>query len=150
MKRFSLELPTLFGDHHVIEVRRILLEMPGVEEVYASSAFHMVEVDFDPEKLTEADIQNKLETAGYLGELAVPAESGAAAYQQENGVTYFRHTAVYENTRQVVSFAQTVAYAGKPLWPCPGIGVVKRWRSKPWQRNAHKRKEPLIPQRKRC
>jgi copper chaperone CopZ len=126
MKRFTLELPTLYGDHHVIEVRRLLLEMPGVEDVYASSAFHVVEVDYDPDKISEANIQGKLEEAGYLGELTFPVESGTAAYQQVNGVTYFRHTMVYENTRQVVSFAQTVQDTGRPLWPCPGIGVVKK------------------------
>jgi len=126
MKRFSLELPTLYGDHHVIEVRRLLFELSGIENVYASSAFHVVEVDYDPDKISEADIQGKLEEAGYLGELSFPVESGTAAYQQANGGTYFRHTAVYENTRQVVSFAQTVQYTGRPLWPCPGIGVVKK------------------------
>ena len=126
MKRFTLELPTLYGDHHVIEVRRLLLELPGVENVYASSAFHMVEVDYDSNKISEAVIQGKLEEAGYLGELSFPAESGAAAYGQADGGTYFRHTAVYENTRQVVSFAQTVQYSGRPLWPCPGIGVLKK------------------------
>ena len=126
MKRFTLELPTLYGDHHVIEVRRLLLEMPGGEDVYASSAFHVVEVDYDPDKISEANIQGKLEEAGYLGELTFPVESGTAAYQQVNGATYFRHTMVYENTRQVVSFAQTVQYTGRPLWPCPGIGVVKK------------------------
>jgi len=126
MKRFSLELPTLYGDHHVIEVRRLLFELSGVENVYASSAFHVVEVDYDPDKISEADIQGKLEESGYLGELSFPVESGTAAYQQANGGTYFRHTAVYENTRQVVSFAQTVQYTGRPLWPCPGIGVVKK------------------------
>lgn len=126
MKRFTLELPTLYGDHHVIEVRRLLLEMPGIEDVYASSAFHVVEVDYDPDKISEANIRGKLEEAGYLGELIFPAESGTAAYQQTNGDTYFRHTAVYENTRQVVSFAQTVQDSGRPLWPCPGIGVVKK------------------------
>ena len=126
MKKYTLELPTLYGDHHVIEVRRLLLEMPGIENVYASSAFHVVEVDYEPEKISEVDIQRKLEEAGYLGELYSPVESGTAAYQQANGGTYFRHTAFYENTRQMVSFAQTVQFSGRPLWPCPGIGVVKK------------------------
>ena len=44
MKKISLDLPTLFGDHHVTEVRRLLLELPGVAEVYASSSFQIVEV----------------------------------------------------------------------------------------------------------
>ena len=32
-------LAALYADHHVIEVRRILLEVPGVDTVDASSAF---------------------------------------------------------------------------------------------------------------
>ena len=47
MASFSLELPSMYGDHHVSEVRRILLEMEGVSEVYASSAFRAVEVEYN-------------------------------------------------------------------------------------------------------
>ena len=41
MKTLSLELPAMYGDHHVIEVRRILLEIDGVKDVYASSSFQV-------------------------------------------------------------------------------------------------------------
>ncbi len=44
MKTISFDLPSLFGDHHVVEVRRLLLEIAGVEDVYASSAFQVVEI----------------------------------------------------------------------------------------------------------
>jgi copper chaperone CopZ len=64
-KRF--EVPALFGDHHVVEVRRMLLEMPGVTDVYASSAFHVVDVTYDEEKTGEPGLTSKLEEAGYLG-----------------------------------------------------------------------------------
>jgi hypothetical protein len=40
-------------------------------------------------------------------------------------LSYFRHTEVFETSRQVVSFAQKVSYSGKPLWNCPGFGVIK-------------------------
>jgi len=26
----------------------------------------------------------------------------------------------------VVSFAQNVSFLGKPLWPCPGMGVISK------------------------
>jgi hypothetical protein len=113
METLTLELPAMFGDHHVIEVRRILLELSGIENVYASSSFQLVEVSYDPE------------AAGYYGEMPIPIESGAPSYQQE-GSTYFRHTEVYENTRQVISFAQKVDAASRPLWPCPGVGAIKK------------------------
>jgi copper chaperone CopZ len=123
MKRHKLEVPTLYGDHHVLEVRRILAEIPGVQEVYASSAFQVVEVLFDETLTNDLEIAQKLDEAGYLGEWTFPIEIGAI--QEENNKPFFRHTQVYEQTRQIVSFSQNVNFSGRPLWPCPGIGVVK-------------------------
>ena len=125
MEKLTLELPALYGDHHVIEVRRILLEMVGVDDAYVSSSFHIVEVTYDPAKINPDAITAGLGEAGYLGELPVPFESGSAAYLESDSQTYFRHSTVYENTRQSVSFAQSVNYAGRPLWPCPGMGLLK-------------------------
>ena len=125
MNTFTIELPTLYGDHHVVEVRRLLFEISGVEDVYASSGFRVVEVSYDPTKVNTEAITNKLEEAGYLGELLMATESGQAEYGRGNGNTFFRHTSVYENTRQTVSFAQTVRYSGRPLWPCPGMGSIR-------------------------
>lgn len=125
MKKYSLELPTLYGDHHVVEVRRILLELPGVQEVYASSGFQFVEVTYDPAQVGETEIRARLEAAGYLNELAVPQEAGVSDYQEASHKAFQRHTAAYEGTKQTVSFAQKVSYSGRPLWPCPGFGVVE-------------------------
>ncbi len=127
MQKVTYETPALYGDHHVIEIRRILLALPGVEDVYASSAFQVVEVTYDPEKINDLEIAVKLDQAGYLGEWTVPIESGMAAYQAATDVKpYFRHTAAYEQTRTLVSFAQNVAYLGRPLWPCPGMGLISK------------------------
>jgi len=126
MKTHSLDLPSMYGDHHVVDVRRILLGLPGVKEVYASSAFRVVEVTFDPAEVGADAIEAALDEAGYLEPLVVPLETSAASYQS-NGDTpaYFRHTAAYQQTGQVVSFAQKVSYTGRPLWPCPGMGPVE-------------------------
>ena len=126
MKTLTLDLPRMYGDHHVVEVRRILLELTGVGNVDASSGFRAVRVEYDPEALSEEQITARLDEAGYLGELTVPAEAGVAAYQSGSIDPFLRHTAVYEQTRQVVGFAQNVSYTGRPLWPCPGMGVVKQ------------------------
>lgn len=127
MKKVTFETPTLYGDHHVSEVRRILLEIPGIEEVYASSAFQIIEVTYDPAKINDLEISIKLDEAGYLGEWSLPIESGATLYNAERGVKpYFRHTAAYEQTRQTVTFGQNVSYLGRPLWPCPGLGILNR------------------------
>ena len=34
MKVLTLELPAMYGDHHVVDVRRILFDMPGVVEAH--------------------------------------------------------------------------------------------------------------------
>ncbi len=127
MQKVTYETPSLYGDHHVTEVRRILLTLPGVADVYASSAFQVVEVTYDPEKINDLEIAMKLDEAGYLGEWTVPIETGESAYHAESGAKpYFRHTAAYEQTRLSVNFAQNVAYLGRPLWPCPGMGIISK------------------------
>lgn len=125
MKTITLELPTLYGDHHVLEVRKILLDIPGVENVYASSCFQIVEVSYDEAKTNDLEISMKLDEAGYLGEWSVPMETGAAAYNETSDRPFFRHTAIFEQSKQVVGFSQNVAYTGRPLWTCPGFGVIK-------------------------
>ncbi len=122
-KRF--DAPALYGDHHVSEVRRILLEMKGVSEVYASSAFQVIEVTYDPNQIQGEQIEARLREMGYLDPLPIPEEP-ATAMERKNGNGFFRHTVVFETTRGVVSFVQRVPYRGRPLWPCPGFGVLKR------------------------
>jgi copper chaperone CopZ len=127
MSKKVFETPALYGDHHVSEVRRILMEIPGVEDVNASSAFQIIEVTYDPSKVNDLEIAVKLDEAGYLGEWSLPIEAGATAYHAEQGLKpYFRHTAAYEQTRHTVTFAQNVSYLGRPLWPCPGMGVLNK------------------------
>jgi len=125
METLTLELLTMYADHHVLEVRRLLLELPGVEDVYASSGFRVIEVTYEPAKIAPEAIRSKLDEAGYLGELPVPVEAGAAVYVEKGDRSFFRRTTVYENTQKVVSFAQNVSYTGRPLWPCPGMGPIQ-------------------------
>ncbi len=126
MEKKTFEVPALYGDHHVTEVRRILLELNGVKDVYASSAFQVVEVTYDKKKINDLEIAVKLDEAGYLGEWTAPVETGIAVQQAGEGKEpYFRHSTVYETTKKTVTFAQRVNYNGRPLWPCPGLGIVK-------------------------
>lgn len=125
MKAKSFEVPALYGDHHVTEVRRILLQLEGVREVYASSAFQVIEVTYDEARINDLEIAVKLDEAGYLGEWTIPVELGATDQPANGQKPFFRHTATYETVKQTVSFAQRVNYQGRPLWPCPGIGAVK-------------------------
>jgi copper chaperone CopZ len=125
MEKLVFDVPGLYGDHHVSEARRILLGLPGVTDVYASSAFHTLEITYDPSKINPDAIQASLSEAGYMDELFTPAETGVAV-TAESGSEFFRHTTTYAQTRQAVSFTQRVVYSGKPLWYCPGMGVSEK------------------------
>jgi copper chaperone CopZ len=124
MQTLTLDAPALFGDHHVSEARRILLELPGIKEVYASSGFQVIEVTFDPKKITEKQITECLTEAGYLGTLPMKIENDPASKNELGGGAY-RSTAYYETIKKTVSFSQRVNYQGRPLWPCPGLGPIK-------------------------
>ncbi|HBG74557.1 MAG: hypothetical protein A2X25_11030 [Chloroflexi bacterium GWB2_49_20] len=125
MKTKIFELPALYGDHHVTEVRRIMFETPGVEDVYASSGFRIIEIQYDENKINDLELQVKLDDAGYLGELLTRIESEKAESSGESTGTYLRHTAAYSQTKLVVGFAQNIGKHGRPLWPCPGMGPIK-------------------------
>lgn len=125
-KTVTFDTPVLFGDHHVLEIRRLLSEISGIQHVYASSAFRVVDVTFDPDITSEEAISKVLDEAGYLSEWSGPLETGVpATLESDRALTYFRHTEVFETSREVVSFAQRINYSGKPLWNCPGFGVIK-------------------------
>ncbi len=121
----TFDTPALYGDHHVTEVRRLLFEAAGVQDVYASSAFRVVQVEFDESQTSHEALLRILDEAGYLYDALLMTETGIAA-QRTEADGFFRHTATYETTRSTVSFAQKVPYAGRPLWNCPGMGVVKK------------------------
>jgi copper chaperone CopZ len=121
-EKILLDLPAMYADHHVTEVRRILFSLPGVKEVYASSAFKVLEASFDPTQVSAEAIRNALEEAGYLSELTFPTESSEPG---RNGSSFFRHTETYTSGQKGVSFSQEVSYLGRPLWPCPGMGIIK-------------------------
>jgi copper chaperone CopZ len=122
MQKSTFNTPALFGDHHVTEVRRMLFESPGVKDVYASSAFQIVQVEFDEKLITHNALLKILEDAGYLGQIPMMVETGEAA--EMNSV--FRNTATYVTMKKTVSFAQKAPYSGRPLWTCPGMGVIKK------------------------
>ena len=73
MEKVTLEVPTLWADHHVLKARDALSSVEGVEDVYASSAWKQVLVSYDPGKTDSAAIESALVEAGYpVGEGEVP------------------------------------------------------------------------------
>jgi len=76
MENITLTLQTMWADHHVIAVKRLLSPISGVETVFASSAFKQVMVEFDAGKTSQAALVKALTDAGYApGEEEVLAES---------------------------------------------------------------------------
>jgi len=114
----------MYGDHHVLEVRRLLLALAGVVDVYASSAFQVIDVQFEETKIDWQQIEDTLAAAGYAGELEIPRETGTAAEPNNGHKPFFRHTMTFAQIGQTVGFGQTVPFTGPPLWPCPGLGPV--------------------------
>ena len=83
-KTTVIETPAMYADHHVLEVRRLLGGLAGVEEIYASSAFHAVEVTYDPDQIEAAAIVAKLAEVGYTEEMIVAMEADASTYLSED------------------------------------------------------------------
>ena len=65
MEKTVLHVPKMYADHHVKAVRDALLQLDGVEEVLASSAFKRVVVGYDSALLEPSAIEEALRAAGY-------------------------------------------------------------------------------------
>ena len=96
METVTIDVPTMYADHHVSEVRRVLLALPGVEDVYASSAFHVVRARIDPATASEASLRAALSAAGYLGELQIVTEDWKSGTPKDTEDNPFRHTSASE------------------------------------------------------
>ncbi len=74
MDKVVLHVPALWADHHVLNVRDALGAVEGVENVYASSAWKQVLVNYNADQTNQAAIEKALADAGYpvgMGELPV-------------------------------------------------------------------------------
>jgi len=79
MSKVVLEVPTLWADHHVLKVRDALVNLEGVDGVYASSSWKQVLVDYNNKKVKKADLEQALAEAGYPvgeGEVPILAQAG--------------------------------------------------------------------------
>jgi copper chaperone CopZ len=70
MEKLQLNIPSMWADHHVLQVRDVLVHLDGVEAVYASSAWKQTLVTYDPARITRAALEQALAQAGY------PAQDG--------------------------------------------------------------------------
>ncbi len=115
MESLQIKLPGMYGDHHVLAVRQLLLSMEGVDDVWASAAWRTVQVEYDPAQTTSDQITSRLETAGYTQPLEIPTLTS-------DDVRARRFTTSFIQAGAQVSFAQQVPAAStRPLYPCPGM-----------------------------
>jgi copper chaperone CopZ len=118
MDKLVLTIPTLYGDHHTVAVRRILGELAGVTNLLVSPAYHQVSLTLDASKTSRQAIEKALADQGYApgeGELTYPV-------QTKSPEEATRHTASVAGTGTSLAFAEvTQVVQGRPLWPCPGF-----------------------------
>jgi len=122
--KLTLYLPFLFGDHHVTEVRKLLGAISGIQDLYVSSSFHAVELDYDPAQTSPEKINEVLEEAGYLGDAVIPEEIGASSVSDKMNSPFFRKTDIYATTQKVTSFRQNLSLLNRHIWPVPGFGPL--------------------------
>jgi copper chaperone CopZ len=60
----TLQVPSMYADHHVTSVRKALSSLPGVQDVQASAAFREVTVKHTAE-VTKKTLVDALDKAGY-------------------------------------------------------------------------------------
>ncbi|MEN8098075.1 MAG: heavy-metal-associated domain-containing protein [Chloroflexota bacterium] len=105
MEKMNIKVPSMYADHHVLVVRDLLSQLDGVEQVYASSAFHEVVVKYDPAKIDGSKIAGVLDEAGYTKPLQVQVQGKTAEDAWKQG--QFRRTQTYAADREMSSEFRT-------------------------------------------
>ena len=73
MAVLTLPVPSMYADHHVMAVRKVLSGLSGVQDIQASAAFKQVTVKHTKE-VTKKALAEALEKAGYPVKEEKPAE----------------------------------------------------------------------------
>jgi len=77
MASVTLSAPTMYADHHVLQVRQALSSLNGVQDIFASAAWQAVvvsydSVSYDSDATGPAAIQEALTQAGYPPDATTP------------------------------------------------------------------------------
>ncbi len=110
MEKIELHIPALYGDHHVLEVRRILSRLPGISEAQASAAQQRVRVTFDLAQVSTQAIVAALSAGGYT-----PGEAPGALNPPLDELRHVAAADRAETTREA-KFAPPPAFGA-----CPGL-----------------------------
>lgn len=94
MEKVIVDVPSMYADHHVLVVRDLLTGLDGVVDVYASSAFKQVMVQYDPAAIQPEAIASALDKAGYTQEMSVAVQGKLAEDSWKTGSS--RRTQTYQ------------------------------------------------------
>ena len=72
VNRVILNIPRLYGDHHVAPIQQVLANRPGIDNLLISPAHRQVRVDFAPDAVSEVQIRAWLSEAGYPPQVPLP------------------------------------------------------------------------------
>lgn len=104
-KKTRFLLPDLWADHHVIKVRKLLVDTPGVVDVYASSAFKEVAIEYDPGKVDPSTLAKLLADAGYPPSDRVIPDDGAVVYGEADSMWRERGSRVTETDQRDIEMS---------------------------------------------
>lgn len=111
MESVRLNLPTMYGDHHVVKVRQLISILTGVVDMRASAAQQQIVVTYDPTKITADAIASALSSGGYP-----PGEAPGAMAPAD--VDDLRHVAASDRAEAVPESK----YQPPPTFgACPGL-----------------------------
>jgi len=79
-ERVIYKVPSLYADHHVVAVRKVLADLEGMGEIEVSAAFQEVRLSYDPKKGSPSAIEARLKEAGYP-----PGQEISLPFQSEKG-----------------------------------------------------------------
>jgi copper chaperone CopZ len=65
MEKVTFTLPSMWADHHVLNVRQALGQVSGVQDIVASALYKDVLIQYDPTVVKPEALANKLAEAGY-------------------------------------------------------------------------------------
>lgn len=114
MEKLRLNLPSMYGDHHVTEVRGILTALPGVSVIAASSAWQQVELEYDAGQAAPQAIKAALLARGYSTE---PSSLAPVAPRKATFTDFALAPGGFEQ------FPERVPVLSSPLAPCPGFEI---------------------------
>jgi copper chaperone CopZ len=65
MEKVTFTVPSMWADHHVLNVRQALGQVSGVQDVLASALYKDVVIQYDPTVVKPEVLANTLVKAGY-------------------------------------------------------------------------------------